>query len=337
MSNLVKVSNRIYRSNYYAKKGIMQIELRVYGYTQKSTGELREKYYLVLRCNAGAIMGENPVLALDMNNYTKEEINERLQKRIYEISELRFLKIHECMTIWKTNRVDITKDIVCSNISPILEIIMCNLSFPYNYRKMKPVKIKKNKYQLMSESCYFRSKSRTINIYFKLVEINNNQKIIDKNTLDKIENMIRIEIQIGKKGIYNLNRNELEKRSLEKFLDADFCYAYLEKEMVSIFGAEKYVKTSTAVNLIQNSIYSAYDKAVLLSIIDMIHKFNGLYELEKAIADANIYTPIEYGNLRKFREKWLRKIRKLGINPATIPDRFGIMELPSIYQLLKRS
>lgn len=35
----------------------------------------------------------------------------------------------------------------------------------------------------------------------------------------------------------------------------------------------------------------------MVSIIDMIQHFKGLYELEKAIADTNIYTPPQYGNI----------------------------------------
>lgn len=336
LPSIIKVSSRVYRTNYYSKKGITQIALRIYQCVPKNSETVIEKYYLVLRCNAGVIMGENPILALDMNKYTKEEIVQKLQNRMYEINELRFLNIHKYnMIIWKTNRVDIAKDIFDSSIDPTLAIILCNLSFPYNYYQMKPVKIKKDKYLLMTESCYFRSKSRTINIYFKLVEINNNHKIIDEDTLNLIEKMIRIEIQIEKKGISNLNRNKQNKRSLEQFLDSNFCYAYLEKEIRSIFGAEKYVNTTTAINLIQQSTYSTYDKTVLFSIIQMIHKYNGLYELEKAIADVNVFTPTEYGNLRQFREKWLKKIRALGISPVTIPDHFGRTEFPSIYQLLK--
>lgn len=121
---------------------------------------------------------------------------------------------------------------------------------------------------------------------------------------------------------------------MENFLDGDFCYSYLEKEILSIFGAEKYVNTATAINLIQQSKYKDYEKTVLISIIKMIHKYNGLYELEKAVSDVNTFTPIEYGNIRNFKDK-LKKIRALGINPVTIPDRFGTKELPSIYELLK--
>lgn len=335
LPSLTKVSKNVYRTNYYRKKGILQIELRVYRYISKDTNEVFEKYYLLLRCNAGAIMGENPMFALDLNKYTKEEIIERLQKRIYEINEFRFLNIHKCdMLCWKTDRVDITKDVICTNINPTIAIILCNLSFPFNYRKMIPLKINKPFYQMISESCYFFSHSRTVNIYFKLIEINNNNKIIDTDTLNKIDKLIRVEVQISKKAIYNLNRNKPDKRSLENFLDSKFCYAYLEKEMLAIFGAERHVNFATAVNLIQHSHYRALEKSILISILKAIHKYHGLYELEKAIADVNILTPIDFGNLRQFRDK-LKKIRALGISPVTIPDSFGITEMPSIYQLLK--
>ena len=72
----------------------------------------------------------------------------------------------------------------------------------------------------------------------------------------------------------------------------------------------------------------------MLSIIDMIHKLKGLYELEKAIADPKVYTPLQYGNIRTFKERWLKKFKQLGIQPIVIPDNIGIDEVPSIYELL---
>ena len=124
------------------------------------------------------------------------------------------------------------------------------------------------------------------------------------------------------------------KRSIKPFLEYDFCHDYLEKEIKAIFGIERYVSRSKAVELIRNSSYKPYDKAVMLSIIDMIQQFKGLYELEKAIADPKIHTPHQYGNLRSFKERWLKKFKKLGIQPVTIPDTLGIDEVPSIYELL---
>ena len=124
------------------------------------------------------------------------------------------------------------------------------------------------------------------------------------------------------------------KRSIEPFLEKDFCHEYLKKEITAIFGIEKYVSRSKAVELINNSSYKPYDKAVMLSIVDMIQQFKGLYELEKAIADKKIYTPPQYGSIRAFKEKWLKKFKALGIQPVVIPDSMGIDEMPSIYNLL---
>ena len=56
--------------------------------------------------------------------------------------------------------------------------------------------------------------------------------------------------------------------------------------------------------------------------------------VEKAIADTNIYTPPQYGNIRSFKERWLKKFKCLGIQPVVIPDSMGIDEIPSIYDLL---
>ena len=72
------------------EKRITQIEIRIYQYTSKTTGDTIEQYYLLLRCNAGMIMGESPVLALDMNKYTKDEIIERLQKGYMKSMNLDF-------------------------------------------------------------------------------------------------------------------------------------------------------------------------------------------------------------------------------------------------------
>ena len=159
----------------------------------------------------------------------------------------------------------------------------------------------------------------------------NTGKEIPTEEQEQIQRTVRLEAQIKKQGIYNMKLPT--KRSIEPFLEKDFCHEYLKKEIRNIFGIEKYVSRSKAVELINNSSYKTYDKAVMVSIIDMIQHFKGLYELEKAIADTNIYTPPQYGNIRSFKERWLKKFKHLGIQPVIIPDSMGIDEVPSIYNL----
>jgi len=329
LPSLTKVSNYVERTNYYAQKGIMQIELRTYEYIQ---GVMRIQYYLVLRCNPSIIMGNSKVLLVDLDKYSPAEILERLKKRIYEINEFRYIKLDkQPLALFKANRSDVAKDILVD--FPQLVVWLCNMSFPYGYRNMKRKVIHKETDILYIESCCFYNGSRAISIYYKWIALINAGKEIPTEEQEQIQKTVRLEVQINKNGINNMKLET--KRSIEPFLENDFCHEYLEKEIRSIFGIAKYVSRSKAIEIINNSQYKPDEKAVMLSIVNLIKHFNGLYELEKAIEDEKINTPAQYGNIRSFKDRWLKKFKQLGIQPVVIPDTFGVDEIPSIYKLLK--
>lgn len=332
LPSLAKVSQYVERTNYYSAKGITQIELKVYEYPD--SGIMRHEYYLVLRCNPSVIMGDSKILLVDLEKYSSSQIMERLQKRLYEINEFRYIRLDKLpLAVFLARTVHIAVDI--QHDFPQLIMWLCNLSFPYSYHRMERTKINKPVETLYSESCYFGNKSRRVNIYHKMAAMVNTGRKIETEEFDTVSHTVRLEIQLEKSGICNMNLST--KRSLEPFLDRDFCHAYIEKEMKAIFGTEKYVSRSKAESLINNSTFKPYDKAVMLSIMDMIQRFKGLYELEKEVADVNIYTPRQYGSIRTFKEHWLKKFKQLGISPVTIPDILGIDEVPSIHDLLTDS
>ena len=332
LPSLKRVNEYVERTNYYSAKGITQIELKVYKYNQNGAG--LEKYYLVLRYNPSVIMGDSKVFVIDSEKYTTAEIMERIRKRLYEINEFRYIQLYKLsMTLFRTSRADIAEDVI-SPIEPAVLIWLCNMSFPYKYRNMKRKTIQKDIDVLYFESCCFCSSSREINFYYKWIAMINTGREMVAEEEERIKHTVRFEIQIKKKGIEYLATKLPTKKSMQKFLENDFCHDYLTKEIRSIFGIQKYVSRSRAEKIINNSPYNSYQKAVMLSIIDTIQQFKGLYELEKAIDNNNIHTPTQYGNLRSFRERWLKKIRSLGIQPTVIPDHFGIDEVPSIYELL---
>ena len=331
LPSLTRASERVERTNYYSAKGIMQIELRTYNYSKKKDDEAVQKYYLVLRCNPSIIMGDSKILLVDLEKYTSAEIIERLLKRIYEINEFRYIRLHELpIMVFLVNRVDIATDLITDY--PQLLVWLCNMSFPYGYRKMKRKTIYKETDRLYVESCCFYNKSRAVNIYYKWIALVNTGKTVPKEEQQRIKKTVRAEIQIEKSGIYNMKLPT--KRSIEPFLQKAFCMDYLKKEIKNIFGIEKYVSRRKAVEIINNSQYKTYEKAVMLSIVDMIQQYKGLYELEKAIADPKVYTPTQYGSIRSFKERWLKKFKQLGIQPVVIPDSIGIDEMPSVYSLL---
>lgn len=330
LPSLTRVSQYVERTNYYSAKGIMQIELRTFEYAKY--GVMMKQYYVVLRCNPSIIMGNSKVFLLDMEKYTPAEILERLMKRIYEINEFRYIRLHELpLTLFKTNRADIAEDIMVD--FPQLVVWLCNMSFPYKYRNMKRTAINKSIDRLYIESCCFHNGSREIIIYYKFIAMINTGKAIEPEEEERAQHTVRFEAQVEKRGIYSMKLPT--KRSIKPFLEQDFCNEYLEKEVRSIFGVQKYVSRSKAVEIINNSQYKPYDKAVMLSIIDMIQQFKGLYELEKAIDDENILTPHQFGNLRSFKERWLKKFKKLGIQPVVLPDGLGIDEMGSMLELLQ--
>lgn len=334
LPSLKKVSEYVERTNYYSAKGITQIELKVYRY--KKQIELA-KYYLELRYNLSVIMGDSKVFVIDSTKYTSTEIIQRIRKRLYEINEFRYIQLHKMpMFFFRTSRADIAEDVTTS-INPVVIVWLCNMSFPYKYRNMKRKSIKKDIDVLYFESCCFASGSREINIYYKWIAMKNTGKEMIEQEEEKIKHTVRFEVQIKKKGIEYLATKLPTKKSMQKFFEHNFCHDYLSKELRSIFCIQRYVSRSMAETIIRSSSYNSYQKEVMISVIDMIQHFKGLYELEKAIDDKNIYTPPQYGNLRSFRECWLKKIRSLGIQPVVIPDHFGIDEIPSMNELLGES
>lgn len=329
LSLLKKVSDYVERTNYYSAKGIMQIELRTYEYTKH--GVMMKRYYLVFRCNPSIVVGDSKILLVDLEKYSPAEILDRLMKQIYEINEFRYIRLDkQPLALFLTNRADVAEDIQVD--FPQLVVWLCNMSFPYGYRRMKRKVIHKETDQLYIESCCFYNHSRAFNLYHKWIALVNTGKVIPTEEQEQIQHTVRFEAQIEKQGIYNMKLPT--KRSIEPFLKKDFCHEYLKKEVRAIFGIERYVSKSRAVEMINNSNYKPYDKAVMLSIIDMVQQFKGLYELEKAIADPKIHTPQQYGSIRIFKEKWLKKFKALGIQPVIIPDSMGIDEVPSVYHLL---
>lgn len=334
LPSLKEVSKNVMRTNYYSAKGITQIELRRHSFYYM--GRQMTKYYLVIRCNPSIVMGDSKIFVLDMEKYSSNKIIKQLEKRLYEINEFRFIHLYRApILLFRTNRADIASDILVQH--PEIAVWLCNMSFPYNYNNMKRKRINKPKEILFFESCCFGSASRAFNLYYKWAAITNNEVVVSIEDEERARNILRLEIQIKKNGIYNLARKLPTKRAITPFLDKDFCHAYLEKEILAVFGSEKYVSRSKAEEIINASTYKSYDKSIMISIIDMIQAYGGLNELEKAIASVDIYSPPLYGNLRTFKEKWLNKIRRLGINPVVIPDGFGIEEHPSIYELLLKN
>lgn len=328
-----QVSEYTSRSNYYQSKGIIQTELKKVSFFKY--GMERKKYYLQLRLNLSQIMGEDKIRLLDGDKYTVNEISEAIMKRLFEINEFRYVKIHEMpIELFRTSRADFAEDILYP--MPELLAYLSSISFPYkHYNFERFIPKGKSLEDMRYESCYFKNKrSRAFNFYVKMSEITNNDRKIESSTADDLPRLFRMEIQVKKKGIEALTRDLPTKKEMSHFLDENNCHKYIIHQVKKIFKCEKYVSQRIATEIIENSSYSAETKAKLLSIINLIPVHGGLNELEKAVDEKDPCLP-DFGSLSDFR-KLLAKIRKLGIQPVVIPNKYEVDEVPSFVDLLSK-
>lgn len=328
-----EINANLCRSNYYQKKGILQIELRIHSYTNDKTGIQGYQYYLVLQINASVLVGSGVVYALKLCQFSKEQIINSLQQRLYEINEFRRIKLDKVhKNLWITERVDLAMDLVVEN--PELIALLCNLGIPYGYRNMKRIPINKSLEALYHESCCFGSKSRRLNFYNKKAAVINTGRKSDVD-ISELDYIFRLEYQILKQGVIYTGRKTVTKRSIELYMNEEFVNDYMLSEIEVAFGRERYVNRSTAMKLIDECMETPEEKSKMIATIDLIHKMNGLYEVELALKNGESSMINQLGSYDTFKQKRLRKIRQLGINPATIPDLYGIDELPSLYDMLK--
>ncbi len=193
LPSLTKVGKK-YRTNYYSKKGITQIELIKYVANDNSF----TSFYLKLRCNLSLIMGESDILLLDENKYSVDQILKQFRKRLHEINQLRYINLHEYhINELSVVRVDFAVDLLLDN--PNILVYLSNMSMQHNYRNLKRTKINKNANVLYYESCHYQSKSRTLNIYNKYKSVINSSREPPSVIEEVVKQTVRVEFQIKKK------------------------------------------------------------------------------------------------------------------------------------------
>ncbi len=291
------------------------------------------KYYIILWLNINVIMGGSGIFALNLKCYTTDQIVYAIQKRLHEIdcfrlSYLGTVDIRE----WKVRRVDLAKDIYVDK--PEVYALLTNLGVPYGCRRLKRANINKPSDTLYYESCCFSNKSRRINIYNKMAAMVNRGQIAYK-VIPDLEHLFRIEYQILKRGVKYNSKKWNDNRSIRSYLDNETVINYLISELKLTFGTERYVTYSLAVQLINQSKETDAEKRKMIRTIELIHQMDGLYNLEKALANPTSALTKELGNLETFKKKRLTKIRNLGINPVVIPDEYGYKELPGLHELIE--
>lgn len=218
---------------------------------------------------------------------------------------------------WSVKRIDYARNVRVEQelIPKYLDLFSRadnrNLKVPYN-------NIGKRKKQ-MRGSYRLYNNSVTINFYNKYDER------INKNKFDETEdaeNILRLEIQCKKTKVNNIkNKNKWDTNMLLNYLDEEISKETLYKYYKKTIGTEDYYSLKKAEEIINKSNMRENKKNKLIQILKLINK-------KRSVSGAREL----YCNYSQF-DYYLRELRKLGINPVTIPRAWNIEHLSNVWNL----
>lgn len=161
--------------------------------------------------------------------------------------------------------------------------------------------------------------SLCINFYDKRYQLSK----VFKDSIDDIcpDNVIRFEIQCKYLKVYNLSRKNQLERTLEQLSKEELSMKQILSYYEKTIGIEDYYTINEARELIYNSKYSRDTKELMIDVLKLIAQ-------KRSVWRARASDEIDEDDFKKA----IKKIKKMGINPVTIPNHLGISHLPNFLE-----
>lgn len=220
------------------------------------------------------------------------------------------------ITAYKIGRIDYCVNIKVPDAQKYMELIR-RADKPKRFEIVQAYDPKSKRTKPFSDSYYLENKSVCINFYNKKSQLI--QVLGEKADITKAEGIIRFEIQCKKTKVNNL----VKKYGIEN------CLYELTKSGLSIYnllyyydktiGCEDYYSLRKAREIIDQSGYKQKHKKQLVRVLKLIAQKRSVWKARD-----------EYKNGKKAFNEALKKIKKLHINPVTIPDNWKIDFLPNL-------
>lgn len=312
-----------FRTNQFSEQGLQMVRLR-----KKIEKSNRIHYMVYIAVNPGKMFHGDPHLPLAINTFTPDFM-QAIYLKIFEAipflevyADVRLAMEREAQLIdghdshyekwyrlkdawgknnaFNANRIDFAYDISF---------------YPQEYEKLLARGYPSRQRQ------YLR-----LNIYNKKREITDLGLSVNPDT---DYNFLRFEVQTDKGKLYaieeKLKKSELpglaESQSRELFylvspeIEEYLLIEYLEE----IAGRGFYVTNSLAMEIIDDSSYSDYDKDKMKAVIKEVRNRHGIAKMLELVKDKTI---TDLGKVSTVK-KYLALIHGLGINPVTISDRMN--------------
>lgn len=256
----------------------------------------------------------NPVKLIRRNKL--EVIKMDLLEEVKKIFAEKVKKIHTSLPrldYWTINRIDYAVNINTPYVEEYIKLFQRG-DKPTNFKELYCSKSKTRKQ--LDGSFYLFNDSVTINFYNK-----ENERLSQNFNKDGAKDLLRLEIQCKKPKTNTLKaKNKFDSRHLEHYLSQEISYQQLEYYYNKTIGTGDYYKLSEAIRIVQESNYTSKTKEKLTEVLRAVSRYRSIWKArEESQYNSSCFN------------RYLKKIRVLGVNPVTIPSRWGVNMLKNTF------
>lgn len=214
---------------------------------------------------------------------------------------------------WILNRIDYAVNINTPYVEEYIKLFQ-RADKPRLFKELYCSKSKTRKQ--LDGSFYLFNDSVAINFYNK-----ENERLSQNFNKDGAKDLLRLEIQCKKPKTNTIKaKNKFDSRHLEHYLSEQISHQQLEYYYNKTIGTGDYYKLSEAIRIVQDSNSTIKTKEKLINVLRLINKHRSIWRArEESQYNSSCFN------------RYLKKIRVLGVNPVTIPSRWGVNILKNTF------
>lgn len=296
------------KEGYYVSEGLKEEGFTYIQLTRKQV-DVRYRYkfmQITIILNPVKLIGKNKLGVIKQDHI--EEV-----KKIF-VEEVQ--KIHTSLPRlehWIVNRIDYARNIKTPYVEEYIKLFQ-RADKPRNFKELYCSKSKTRKQR--EGSFYLFNDSVSINFYNK-----EHERLSQNFNKDGAKDLLRLEVQCKKPKTNTIKtKNEFNSRHLAYYLSQEISYQQLEYYYNKTIGAGDYYKLSEAIRIVEESDYTFKTKEKLIKVLRLINTHRSIWKArERSRYNTNCFN------------RYLKKIRVLGINPVTIPYRWDVDKLKNIF------
>lgn len=236
-------------------------------------------------------------------------------ENVMRIFNERIKRIHNTLPLlenWVVNRIDYAIDIFTKNVEEYIVLFQMG-DKPKVFYELYCNKSKKRKQR--NGSFYLVSKSVNINFYNK-----ENERINKNGYSGNMNRVLRLEVQCKKmRTDYIKKKNKFISKQLKYYFTELESEKQIKEYYLKTVGRGDYYKLKKAIELVAESNYSNLTKNKLIRTLNLISECGGIWKARDSVKWSE-----------KSFHKYLELLRKLDINPVTIPENWRLENLPNI-------